>query len=908
MSVASGFGSLDRHTIIDHLILVLIFFTILFAEATIYILSGGASFVFAHLLYFPVLFVAYMYPRRGILLATLIGFCYIIVSYALFYPAMVEIIPATMQFYAYVSIGVAASYISGELKMNELKYRNIFANSGIGICLVNLKTREIVEANAEFPLFPNQNASGSRINAMWQDPAACEKFFALFEERGTIRDYELRTLQADGTHLDLLVSAGVLPNNLAVFALTDITGRQEILDALRWSEQRFRELTDSLPHPVFEIDSAGQVTYANRSACEMFLYTREDVERGIDMEETIAPAWREQARIYLENALKGCGIEPVEYVACRKDRTAFPALIFTWPIIRDHHIVGIRGSIIDLTDRKRAEERQEENIRNLEFLSGSATDFMDFPADLNLYQYICDRLAEIVPGAMTFISEIDASHERVTIRAHGLSGTQYEIMTRDLKGSLVGLSLPVTPEAAEQMKTGVLTEIAGGLRGATFDLFPSELCTSVAKECSIGRVYGIGFSWQGHLFGNAIIMLPEGRELEHRDLVEAFLHQATVALRRKHTENDLHESEAKYRTLFESSNDALFLLSDSIIDCNEQVSRLLGCPKEEIVGRTLAEFSPAKQPDGRNSADAMHEVIRAALAGEPQFFSWQHQHHDRGRIYTEVRLKRIMLHGQAVLLATVHDVTERVRSEEALRDANRKLGLLSSITRHDILNQVTAARMYYEMLADPSFGPGDRDHALARIRAAIYNIQDIVEFARIYEKIGVKEPRWQGVGQTALQAAAAFNAGRVAIRVDTGSLEIYADPLLEKVFFNLFDNAVRHGEAVSKITVTFRTHDSDAIMYVEDDGPGVPDGQKEDIFRKGVGKNTGKGLFLSREILAITGIAIYETGVEGEGARFELHIPERKWRTGDSRGPDAGACTVANPREPGRGGRPLTDE
>ncbi len=881
MGVASGISSLDRQTLIDHLILVIIFFTILFAELTIYLLSGGAGFVLAHLLYFPVLFVAYQYPKRGILLSTLIGFCYIIISYALFFPAMVELIPATMQFYVFVSVGVAASYISGELKLNELKYRNIFANTGSGICVVNRKTHAIVEANAQCPLLVKQHGENRCIDEIWEDATECEEFFTRLDTRGTIREYELRTVQADGTHQDLFISAGVLPNDLAVFTITDHTGRKEELDTLRRSEQRFRELTDSLPLPVFEIDRTMQVTYANQTGHEIYLFSPDDIAQGLDAEETIAPEWRERGRNYLENALWGGSFEPVEYLACRKDGTVFPALIFIRPIIRNHHIAGIRGSIIDITDRKSAEERQEENIRNLEFLSGSATDFVDFPADLNLYQYICDRLAEIMPGAIIFISEVDMSRAILTVQAYRLSDEQHEIFTRNLDGDLLGISYPVPPEAAEQMKAGTLVEIPEGLRGATFGLCSEEVCRCIHEECVINRTFGIGFSWHDHLFGNALIMLPNGRELEHPDLVETFLHQATVALRRRLTEIDLQESETKYRTLFESSSDAIVLYTDRIIDCNEQVERLFGIPKEEIIGLSAEDISPEQQPDGRNSAETARELTRAAMEGEAQSFPWLYQRPDGTMICTEIQLKRILIHGQAVLLVTVHDVTDRVRGEEALRDANKKLGLLSSITHHDILNQVTAARLYYDMLEDPSFGGEEREHAHAMIRAAIHNIQDIVEFANTYEKIGVQEPRWQRVGYAALQAAGAFGGNGTAIRVDAGNLEIFADSLLEKVFFNLFDNALRHGDAVSEIQVTFSNGGKDAIILVEDDGPGIPAAQKENIFKQGVGRNTGKGLFLAGEILAITGITIRECGTEGKGARFELHIPEGRWRIGN---------------------------
>ena len=104
--------------------------------------------------------------------------------------------------------------------------------------------------------------------------------------------------------------------------------------------------------------------------------------------------------------------------------------------------------------------------------------------------------------------------------------------------------------------------------------------------------------------------------------------------------------------------------------------------------------------------------------------------------------------------------------------------------------------------------------------------------------------------------------------------------MLEKVFYNLLDNAVRHGGGVTTVTVTFREEEGAGIIVVEDDGSGVPEGEKERIFERGVGKNTGFGLFLTREVLGLTGITIHETGREGNGARFELMVPPGVWRKG----------------------------
>src|SRR5208337_3641531 len=96
----------------------------------------------------------------------------------------------------------------------------------------------------------------------------------------------------------------------------------------------------------------------------------------------------------------------------------------------------------------------------------------------------------------------------------------------------------------------------------------------------------------------------------------------------------------------------------------------------------------------------------------------------------------------------------------------------------------------------------------------------------------------------------------ISFTCETGDLEIYADPMLEKVFYNLFDNAFRYGEGVTKVRLSGAMDGPDLLLFFEDDGVGIPDPEKARIFSRGVGKNTGLGLFLTREILAITRIGI----------------------------------------------------
>jgi len=157
----------------------------------------------------------------------------------------------------------------------------------------------------------------------------------------------------------------------------------------------------------------------------------------------------------------------------------------------------------------------------------------------------------------------------------------------------------------------------------------------------------------------------------------------------------------------------------------------------------------------------------------------------------------------------------------------------------------------------------------------------LIRFTREYEEIGVNAHIWQDCRTLVDTAAKQALLKQVIVNniLPTG-VEVYADPLIVKVFYNLMDNAVRYGGNIT--TIRFFVHGSrnDHLIVCEDDGEGIPIEEKEKIFERGFGKNTGLGLALSREILDITDITIRETRVPGKGARFEITVPKGKWRYG----------------------------
>jgi PAS domain S-box-containing protein len=355
---------------------------------------------------------------------------------------------------------------------------------------------------------------------------------------------------------------------------------------------------------------------------------------------------------------------------------------------------------------------------------------------------------------------------------------------------------------------------------------------------------------------------------------------------RKRAEKALRESEDKYRRFFSTSHDCVFITSADgrWVDLNDAAVELFGyANRDELVKVNIRDLYA--DPDKRK--EHIRIISESGFSKEYPVDLLKKDCTIMHTLITTVARKDEA--GNVIgFQGTVRDISELKRAEEALNFAGKKLNLLNSITRHDINNQLTALNVFIQISQDMAIDPAMREllDKEAKISAVI---ERQIAFTRDYQELGVNAPGWQNVHATVRKAAGALPMRNIQIDVDGTDLEVFADPLFEKVFYNLIDNALRYG-GDRMTTIHISSHDTEAgrVIVLEDDGEGIPADDKKHLFERGFGKNTGLGLFLSREILSITRLSISETGGPGKGARFEISVPKGAFQFRKENGSDAG--------------------
>jgi PAS domain S-box-containing protein len=343
------------------------------------------------------------------------------------------------------------------------------------------------------------------------------------------------------------------------------------------------------------------------------------------------------------------------------------------------------------------------------------------------------------------------------------------------------------------------------------------------------------------------------------------------------SQQDLIRSEERYRNVVEDQTEFIcrFTPEGKLTFVNDAYCRYFGLDQKNCMGKHHSVILPPEdiprmeEQLSRLSRENPVAVIDHRIIMPNGEVRWQHWS-DRAIFDRAGRVIEYQSVGR--------DITGRKSTEKALYEANRKLNLLSSITRHDILNQLTVLQGSLGLIEMENGNPDHRQWILKAIHASEV-IRSQISFTRQYQDIGVQEPRWQNLHVAVTTVCMDDGFNNVSVERSLANVEIFADPLLRTVFSNLFENTAMHGGRVTRIQVSGAETPEGFTILVEDDGDGVAPEDKERIFRKGVGRHTGLGLFLVQEVLGITELSIRETGEFGKGARFEIIVPKGMFRT-----------------------------
>jgi PAS domain S-box-containing protein len=342
---------------------------------------------------------------------------------------------------------------------------------------------------------------------------------------------------------------------------------------------------------------------------------------------------------------------------------------------------------------------------------------------------------------------------------------------------------------------------------------------------------------------------------------------------------ETHKKDEKFHRLFDTADHGILIIqSDTrkIIDANSFILNLTGYSHEYLLGRNLGEI-------GFFQDEVVADKFFAELGktGYVLYNDIPLETKDNGIIDVEFVGEEYSFNDEQVIQCSVYDISGRKQIENARILARKNLNMFSSMTRHDILNQLMVVSGSLELA---SYGLQDPDllQHLNRAQTASKNIQRQITFSREYENLGSTAPVWQSVSAVIHRAFFELQADVITLGLPEDSIDVFADPLFEKVFFHLFSYSHKHGEKVTRIEVSYQYTTTGLILIIADNGIGVSPEDKARLFVRSSGHEKTLGLFLAQKILEITGLTIRECGEYKKGSRFEIVIPTVGFRTGPS--------------------------
>jgi two-component system, cell cycle sensor histidine kinase and response regulator CckA len=629
---------------------------------------------------------------------------------------------------------------------------------------------------------------------------------------------------------------------------------------LREGERKYRDLADSLPQTVIEIDVAGNMTFANPASFAMFGHTKEDFDKGLNIFQKIAPEDRERARENLQKRMKGQEHDSEEYVGIRKDGSRFPFTVYLTPVLQENETVGFRIILRDITERKRSEEA----LRTSQMQLSEAMDL----AHIVYWEF------DPVIKTYIFNDPFYALYGTTAEQEGGYRMTREEYAKRFVHPDdqlffyhVVEQSAGITdPERKPDVEHRIIRR-----DGETRHIV---VRTRVVRDDS-GAYVGI--------YG------------ANQDITE-----------RKRAEELLYRSEEKFRKAFYTSPDSINInrLTDGMyISINRGFSEIMGYSEDDVKDKTSVELNIW---DNENDRAKLVKGLREE--GKVENLEARFRAKNGRIVYGLMSASIIDLEGVPHILSVTRDITLRKQSEEEKTRLESQLfqsqkmeaiGTLAGGIAHDFNNILTVIGGFGSLL-EMGMKKSDRkkayiDQILTSSEKATQLTQGLLAFSRKQQIILKPLDINEGIKATSkLLKRLLTDDIELKIKISKETAIIMADTTqIDQILFNLTSNArdaMPHGGTLIVETKVVELGDEFIKMHgygesgdyvllsISDTGSGMDEATQGKIFEpffttKEVGKGTGLGLSTVYGIVKQHSGFINVYSEPGIGTTFHIYLP-----------------------------------
>ncbi|NLV27231.1 MAG: PAS domain S-box protein [Methanomicrobiales archaeon] len=671
--------------------------------------------------------------------------------------------------------------------------------------------------------------------------------FQIIDRSGNIRWVNQRNVLVEGDDEHSFAVEGIV---------TDITGQKIAEQKLKESEEKFRIISEQSLDGLIITDYSGTILFVNPGFGRIIAHPRVmDLVGNEVVFSFFLPEYRDAA-IQNFNQIKTVLDDSIDYYQLE---TVDKRIIWVECIGKTINFGGVPSIFIqirDVTLRMQSEIPTRTLVKTMVGVS-----------EKNSLEVISETICQFLGADGVMIGEITNEQDKIRVLSMYLDGEKQPDTCYSLQG---------TP--CEQ----VIEKGISLYQDNTTKYFPD--CENLKTLKIQGYIGAPLINSDGIVFGTICLLFRKPIKIDPvlSDIIEIIGIKISADIERDQIEKKLRENQ----NILSKAMDMAHLvhweydIEHDLFTFNDQFYTLYGTDAETEGGYQMSSEAYARKFIHPADVDMVSRETEKAIQATDTGYTTDLEHriiNRDGKVrYITVRIGIIKDdQGRTIRSYGVNqDITERKHAEEAVKRANHQLKLLSSITRHDIVNNLSIINAYLALGEMNTKDPEILEY-FQNMKESTEKMQSQIEFTRVFQDIGFLEPTWIELESIMPQSSLPPSVTMVA---DIKGISVLADPMLEKVFFNLLDNSIRHGEHVTEIRVSARQLQQKLVIAWEDNGAGISQEDKELIFDRGFGRNTGFGMFLAKEILALTDIEISENGEPGSGARFLITVPEENYR------------------------------